>query len=96
MAQHTGLGQSEFVIVFTGLGASVMNKMLKGKHINNKCLRFMLFFFTGENEEERKHSGYLQLTRLYSASLHGCKEQSTVHSHVGPTRLGFASEVEKD
>lgn len=56
----------------------------------------MLFFFTGENEEERKHSGYLQLTRLYSASLHGCKEQSTVHSHVGPTRLGFASEVEKD
>lgn len=24
------------------------------------------------------------------------EEQNTVHSYVGPTRLGFASEIEKD
>lgn len=30
VAQHTGLGKSEFVLVFTGLGESVMNPMLKG------------------------------------------------------------------
>lgn len=77
MAQHAGLGQSEFVMLFAGLGASIMNKMLKGNQINNKRLRFMGFFREhGKSEEERKNSGCLQLTRLYSASSHGCEEKT--------------------
>lgn len=56
----------------------------------------MFFQEHGESKEERKNSGCLQLTQLYSASSHGYEEQSTVHSYVGPTRLGFACEIEKD
>lgn len=56
----------------------------------------MFFQEYRESEEERKNSGCLELSRFYSASSHGCEEQSTVHSYVGSTRLGFASEIEKD
>lgn len=72
-----------------------MNTMPKGNQIDNKLLRFMFLHERGENEEERRNSGSLQLTQLYSASLHGCEEQNTVNSYVGPTRQSFASEIEK-
>lgn len=97
MAQHRGLGKSEFVIVFTGLGASVMNKMLKGTQINNKRLRFIVFFRSMEKVRKKgktldAYSSPGSIQHLHMA----VEEQNTVHSYVGPTRLGFASEIEKD
>lgn len=74
-----------------------MSSMPRENQINNKLLRFMAFFQEhGESEEERKNSGCSQFTQHYSASSHGCEEQSTVHCCVGPTRQGFASKTEKE